>query len=278
MNKKVTIQGYEGSFHQVAARQFFGKTVEVITCDTFREVVKIGADVKQSDGAVMAIENSIAGSILPNYNLLQKSNLQVIGEVYLSISQNLMANPGVKFSDIKEVHSHPMAILQCLDYLEEHDFKLVESEDTALSAKMVHQHKSKHIAAIASKLAAQLYNLEIIGPDIHTLKNNITRFLILVPKKTKVEINDANKASIYFQTDHSKGILSKVLATIAKGGVNLSKLQSMPIPGSTFKYGFYADLEFENNKQIEKVLEAVNDMTNSFKIFGLYKKGKVVKG
>jgi len=153
--KKVTIQGYEGSFHQVAARQFFGKTVEVITCDTFREVVKIGADPKQSDGAVMAIENSIAGSILPNYNLLQKSNLQVIGEVYLQISQNLLVNPGVKLADIKEVHSHPMAILQCLDFLEQHPYKLVESEDTALSAKMVHQHKSKHIAAIASKFAAQ---------------------------------------------------------------------------------------------------------------------------
>jgi prephenate dehydratase len=276
--KKVTIQGYEGSFHQVAAMHYFGKGVEVITCDTFREVVKIGEDVKQSDGAVMAIENSIAGSILPNYNLLQKSNLQVIGEVYLSISQNLMVNPGVKLSDIKEVHSHPMAILQCLDYLEEHDFKLVESDDTALSAKLVHQHKSKHTAAIASNLAAQLYNLEVIAPDIHTLKNNITRFLILVSAKAKVEIEDANKASIYFQTDHSKGILSKVLAKIAQGGVNLSKLQSMPIPGSTFKYGFYADLEFENNKQIEKVLEAVKSMTNSFKVFGLYKKGKVVKG
>ena len=276
--KKVTIQGYEGSFHQVAARHFFGKEVDVITCDTFREVVKIGADPKQSDGAVMAIENSIAGSILPNYNLLQKSNLQVIGEVYLSISQNLLVNPGVKLSDIKEVHSHPMAILQCLDFLEQHDFKLVESEDTALSAKMVHQHKSKHVAAIASKLAAQLYNLEVIAPDIHTLKNNITRFLILVPSKAKVTIEGADKASIYFQTDHSKGILSKVLAKIAQGGVNLSKLQSMPIPGSTFKYGFYADLEFEHHKQIEKVLEAVKTMTNSFKVFGLYKKGKVVKG
>jgi len=278
MIKKVTIQGYEGSFHQVAAVHYFGKGVEVITCDTFREVVKIGADTRKADGAVMAIENSLAGSILPNYNLLLKSNLQVIGEVNLSISQNLMVNPGVKLTDIKEVHSHPMAILQCLDFLELQDFKLVESEDTALSAKKVHQHKSKHIAAIASKLAAKLYNLEIIKSDIHTLKNNITRFLILVPAKTKVEIENANKASIYFQTDHSKGILSKVLAKIALGGVNLSKLQSMPIPGSTFKYGFYADLEFENNKQIEKVLEAVKSMTNSFKVFGLYKKGKVVKG
>lgn len=278
MNKKVTIQGYEGSFHQVAARQFFGKDVDVITCATFREVVRIGEDAKQSDGAVMAIENSIAGSILPNYNLLQKSKLQVIGEVYLSISQNLMVYPGVKLEDIKEVHSHPMAILQCLDYLETAHWKLVESEDTALSAKQVHQHRSKHVAAIASKLAAQLYDLEIIKPDIHTLKNNITRFLVMVPTKDKVEIVGADKASIYFQTDHSKGILSKVLAKIAQGGINLSKLQSMPIPGSTFKYGFYADLEFDHKKQLDKVLATVESLTNQFKVLGLYKKGKVVKG
>ena len=278
MYKKVTIQGYEGSFHQVAARQFFGKDVDVIPCATFREVVRIGEDAKASDGAVMAMENSIAGSILPNYNLLQKSKLQVIGEVYLSISQNLMVYPGVKLEDIKEVHSHPMAILQCLDYLENQPWKLVESEDTALSAKQVHQHKSKHIAAIASKLAAQLYDLDVITPDIHTLKNNITRFLIMVPVKQKIEIADADKASIYFQTDHSKGILSKVLAKIAQGGANLSKLQSMPIPGSTFKYGFYADIEFEQKKQLDKLLVELKSMTNSFKVFGVYKKGKVVKG
>ena len=278
MEKKVTIQGYEGSFHQVAARQFFGKNVEVITCDTFREVVRIGEDKKNADGAVMAIENSIAGSILPNYNLLQKSKLQVIGEVYLSISQNLLANKGVKLEDIKEVHSHPMAILQCLDYLEKYNWKLVESEDTALSAKLVQQHKSKHIAAIASKFAAQLYDLNVLTPDVHTLKNNITRFLIMEPIATKTKIENADKASIYFQTDHSRGILSKVLAKIAQGNVNLSKLQSMPIPGSTFKYGFYADLEFENNKQIEKVIENVKTLTNSTKVLGLYKKGKVVKG
>ena len=278
MHKKVTIQGYEGSFHQVAARQFFGKNVEVIPCATFREVVQIGEDAKQSDGGVMAIENSIAGSILPNYNLLQKSKLQVIGEVFLSISQNLLVYPGVKLEEIKEVHSHPMAILQCLDYLENQDWKLVETEDTALSAKQVRQHKSKHIAAIASKLAAQLFDLDVITPDIHTLKNNITRFLIMVPAKQKVEVEDADKASIYFQTDHSKGILSKVLAKIAQGGANLSKLQSMPIPGSTFKYGFYADIEFEQKKQLDKLLVDLKLMTNSFKVFGLYKKGKVVKG
>jgi len=145
MHKKVTIQGYEGSFHQVAARQFFGKDVDVIPCATFRDVVRIGEDAKQSDGAVMAMENSIAGSILPNYNLLQKSKLQVIGEVYLSISQNLLVYPGVKLKDIKEVHSHPMAILQCLDYLEDHQWKLVETEDTALSAKQLRQHKKKNM-------------------------------------------------------------------------------------------------------------------------------------
>jgi prephenate dehydratase len=278
MHKKVTIQGYEGSFHQVAARQFFGKDVGVIPCATFREVVRIGEDAKASDGAVMAMENSIAGSILPNYNLLQKSKLQVIGEVYLSISQNLLVYPGVKLEDIKEVHSHPMAILQCLDYLENHQWKLVETEDTALSAKQLRQHKSKHIAAIASKLSAQLFDLDVMTPDIHTLKNNITRFLIMVPVKQKVEIADADKASIYFQTDHSKGILSKVLAKIAQGGANLSKLQSMPIPGSTFKYGFYADIEFEQKKQLDKLLVDLKSMTNSFKVFGLYKKGKVVKG
>ena len=278
MNKKVAIQGYEGSFHQVAARHFYGKNVEVITCDTFRQVVQLGADPKLSDGAVMAIENSIAGSILPNYNLLQKSKLQVIGEVYLSISQNLLTYPGVKLEDIKEVHSHPMAILQCLDYLEKYNWKLVESEDTALSAKIVHQNKSKNTAAIASKLAAQMFDLNIIKPDIHTLKNNITRFLIVSPASTKTAVEQANKASIYFQTDHSKGILAKVLAKIAQGNVNLSKLQSMPIPGSTFKYGFYADLEFDNKKQIEKVLEALKGLTNSIRIFGMYQKGKVVKG
>jgi prephenate dehydratase len=278
MHKKVTIQGYEGSFHQVAARQFFGKNVEVIPCATFREVVRIGEDAKASDGGVMAIENSIAGSILPNYNLLQKSKLQVIGEVFLSISQNLLVYPGVKLEEIKEVHSHPMAILQCLDYLENQDWKLVETEDTALSAKHLRDHKSKHTAAIAGKFAAQLYELDVIGPDIHTLKNNITRFLIMVPAKQKVEIADADKASIYFQTDHSKGILSKILAKIAQGGANLSKLQSMPIPGSTFKYGFYADIEFEQKKQLDKLLVELKLMTNNFKVFGLYKKGKVVKG
>jgi len=274
----ICIQGYEGSFHQVAARYFFGKQVEVIPCATFRELVRVASDKKQSAGGIMAIENSIAGSILPNYNLLQKSNLKVIGEVYLSISQNLLVNPGVKLSDIKEVHSHPMAILQCLDFLEKNEWKLVETEDTALSAKHIHQKHNKHAAAIASKLAAELYAMDVIAPDIQTMKNNVTRFLVLQREKETEEVTGANKTSIYFQTNHSKGILAKVLTNIAAGGINLSKLQSMPIPGSNFKYGFYADMEFDTRKQLDRVLTSIQSLTNSVKIFGIYKKGKVVKG
>jgi prephenate dehydratase len=274
----IAIQGYEGSFHQVAARSFFGKQVEVIPCATFRDLVRIALDKKQSGGAVMAIENSIAGSILPNYNLLQKSKLKVIGEVYLSISQNLLVNPGVKLEDIKEVHSHPMAILQCLDFLEKNNWKLVETEDTALSAKHIHQHHSKHAAAIASKLAAELYNLDVIVPNIQTMKNNVTRFLVLQREEEAMEIAGADKASLYFQTNHSKGILAKVLTAIATHGVNLSKLQSMPIPGSNFKYGFYADMEFDTRKQLNEVLDSIAELTNNVKMFGIYKKGKVVKG
>ena len=274
----IAIQGYEGSFHQVAARHFFGKQVAVIPCATFRELVRIASNKKESAGGIMAMENSIAGSILPNYNLLQKSNLKVVGEVYLSISQNLLVNPGVKLADIKEVHSHPMAILQCLDYLEKNHWKLVETEDTALSAKHIHQHHSKHAAAIASKLAAELYGLEVIAPNIHTLKNNVTRFLVLKRENDAEEINEADKASLYFQTNHSKGILAKVLTNIAAGGINLSKLQSMPIPGSNFKYGFYADMEFDTRKQLDAVLHSIESLTNNVKMFGIYKKGKVIKG
>jgi prephenate dehydratase len=274
----IAIQGYEGSFHQVAARNMYGKAVEVIPCATFRDLIRVASDKSASSGAIMAIENSIAGSILPNYNLLQRSNLKVVGEVYLSISQNLMVNPGVKLEDIKEVHSHPMAILQCLEYLEKYNWKLIESEDTALSAKQVHQHKSKHIAAIASKLAAELFELDLIAPNIQTMKNNYTRFLVLQREKEAVQIADADKASIYFQTNHSKGILSKVLTLIADEDINLSKLQSMPIPGSNFKYGFYADLEFEKIDQFHAVMRSIEGLTNSVKIFGVYKKGKLVKG
>lgn len=274
MNKRISIQGFEGSFHQVAARQFFGNDVQIICCSTFRDVIKIASDKNESDGGIMAIENSLAGSILPNYNLLQKSQLKIVGEIYLRINQHLLINPGVKLEDIREVHSHPMALLQCMDYLEKNNWKLIESEDTALSAKHIQQHRSKHIAAIASKLAAELYNLEIIAPNIHTLKNNYTRFLVLERPETALEIDGADKASINFHTDHSKGSLAKVLSVIADGGINLSKLQSFPIPGSDWKYTFHADLEFSGLDQFNKVIKNIEPITEGLRIYGVYKKGK----
>jgi len=273
---KVSIQGFEGCFHQEAARLFFGKSIEVICCSTFREVIDIAGNKSESNGGVMAIENSIAGSILPNYNLLQKSNLTIIGEVYLQINQHLMVNQGVKLTDIREVHSHPMAIQQCFGFLDKHNWKLVEKEDTALSAKLVHQHRSKHVAAIASKLAAEIYDLDIIAPNIHTLKNNYTRFLVLQRDEEVTEIKGADKASINFHTDHSKGSLAKVLTKIADAGINLSKLQSFPIPGSDFKYSFHADVEFDSVEQFYKVIKKIEPITEAIKIYGIYKNGKSV--
>jgi prephenate dehydratase len=276
MATKVSIQGYEGSFHQEAARQFFGKGVEVLPCATFSEVIKIASNKKESDGGVMAIENSIAGSILPNYNLLQKSNLRVAGEIYLHIKQNLMVNPGVKLEDIREVHSHPMALQQCLVYLDKYDWKLVETEDTALSAKHIHKNKSKHIAAIASKLAAELYGLNMIAPAIQTMKNNYTRFLIIQREDAVKKIEGADKASVNFHTDHSRGSLAKVLTAIADGGINLSKLQSFPIPGSDWEYSFHADMEFDSLDQFNKVIALIKPITAELKIYGVYKKGRTV--
>lgn len=271
----IAIQGYEGSFHQVAAQQFFGKQVDVIPCDTFREVVQVSRDVQRSAGGVMAIENSIAGSILSNYNLLHKTDLHVVGEVYLQIRQNLMVNPGVAIDDIREVHSHTMALQQCYEYLDQKKWKLVETEDTALSAKHIHQRQSRHIAAIASKLAAELYGLEIIAPNIHTLKQNYTRFLVLSRENDPAIEAEADKASVYFHTDNSRGSLSKVLTRIAEAGVNLSKLQSCPIPGSNFKYGFHIDMEFDSKEQFEDVLKQINPLVQEVKVYGVYKRGVV---
>lgn len=275
MNKKIAIQGFEGSFHQTAALHFFGKKAEVLCCSTFRELIKKAADKNETQAAVMAIENSIAGSILANYNLLQNSNLKITGEIYLQIKQNLLVNPGIKLADIKEVHSHPMAIQQCLDFLDKYNWKLVETEDTALSAKHVHQHKSKHIAAIAGRLAADLFQLDVLVPNIQTQKNNYTRFLILQREEDTVEIEDANKASVNFNTDHSKGSLAKVLTKIAEAGINLSKLQSFPIPGSDWLYSFHADMEFDTVQQFHKVVKNILPITDHFKVYGIYKRGAI---
>lgn len=276
MAKRVSIQGYEGSFHQIAAQQFLGADVEVIPCATFREVVQL-AQQPGSDGGFMAIENSIAGSILPNYALLQRSGLRISGEIYLQINQNLMANPGVSLQDIREVHSHPMALLQCTDFFEKHPhWKLVETEDTALSAKLLHQHRHKHAAAIASTLAAELFGLPILAPSIQTNKNNFTRFLYLQKGLEKEDTPAANKASVNFYTDHERGSLARVLQRIADEGINLSKLQSMPIPEREWQYSFHADMEFEQRADFDRVLQALKGLTEHLQVYGIYKKGITV--
>lgn len=273
MEQKIAIQGFEGSFHQIAAQHYFGKHIELVPCATFQEVVR-KVQKKEADAGVMAIENSIAGSILPNYNLLQKSSLLVMGEVYLQIRQHLMVLPGQTLEDIREVHSHPMALLQCMDYLNAHpNWRLVETEDTALSARHIRQKRMKHTAAIGGKLAAELFDLEILVPNIQTEKKNYTRFLIVSREEQLIPAAQPNKSSVYFHTDHSRGSLAKVLVKIANGGINLSKLQSFPIPGTEWRYYFHADMEFDSVEQFEGVIKSIRPLTESLRILGVYQKG-----
>lgn len=277
MALRIAIQGYEGSFHQIAVQHYLGKDVEVIPCATFRELVKVAVNPRESDGGFMAIENSIAGSILPNYSLLKKSNLKIGGEIYLRIHQHLMANPGVTHADIREIHSHPMALLQCHDFLEKFpNWKLVETEDTALSAKYIHQHRHKHAAAIAGDLAAKIYGLQILNRRIQSNKKNFTRFLYLQRAEDVSELNDSNKASINFNVQHSIGSLAKVLTIVADKGVNLSKLQSMPIPEKEWQYSFHADLEYEHIDQFHQVMKNITPYITEVKIYGNYKKGTTI--
>ncbi|GAA4311750.1 prephenate dehydratase [Compostibacter hankyongensis] len=273
---QIAIQGFEGCFHQIAAQHYFGQDAGMLSCATFGELIR---KVKSGEagGGVMAIENSIAGSILPNYNLLQKSGLCVTGEIFLKIRQHLMVLPGQTLDDIREVHSHPMALLQCMTFLEKHaQWRLVETEDTALSARHLRQRRATHTAAIASKLAADLFDLEIVAPNIHTEKKNYTRFLVLRKTEDAVKEDHPDKSSVYFHTANTHGSLARVLSRIADEGVNLSKLQSFPIPGSEWKYYFHADMEFQSLDQFEKVVRAIRPMTESMQILGIYKKGVTV--
>ncbi|MBL7704141.1 MAG: prephenate dehydratase [Taibaiella sp.] len=266
----IAIQGYPGSFHHEAVQQYFGKTAGVTPCASFRTLVdKVGND-HTIDAGLMAIENSIAGSILPNYSLLFNSGLLICGEVYLSVRQQLMAHKGVALSEIKEVHSHYMALLQCNRYLEQCPWKLVETEDTALSARKIKDQGLKHIAAIAGKTAAELYQLDIIASDIQDQENNYTRFLIL--KREATPAPDADKASISFRLEHKTGSLAKVLNVIAAEGLNISKLQSFPVPDIEFQYYFILDLEFEEIRQLRQVLASIKTHTHTLTIKGIYKK------
>jgi prephenate dehydratase len=276
LHMKIAIQGYQGCFHQIATHNYFGKGADTVPCATFGELI---AKVirKGADHGVMAIENSIAGSILPNYTLLQKSGLHIMGETYLRIKQHLMALPGQKLEDIREVHSHPMALLQCADFLNKHaQLRLVETEDTALSAYNVRQHHLVHTAAIAGKLAAELFQLEIIAPNVHTEKKNYTRFLVISRQQVLVKEKQPDKCSVYFHTPNKMGSLAKVLSRIAEEGVNLSKLQSFPIPGTEWKYYFHADMEFGNIDQLNRVIRSITRLTDGLKVLGIYKKGITV--
>ena len=269
---KIAIQGYEGCFHHIVAREYFGGEIDIIPCDTFREVAKM---VKSgvADFGVMAIENSIAGSIIPNYSILQSDMLQVAGEAYLSIEQNLMVLPGVELEDIKEVHSHPMALLQCVDYLDERGWRLVESEDTALSARVIAEQRVGNRAAVASRLAAELYGLKIISPAINTNKDNYTRFVILKRYDHRIS-PDANKASLYFKTDHKQGALLRVLREMDDSRVNLSKLQSYPICSEPWHYLFHVDIEFECLDDYVEILDKIQLVAKEVHVYGVYKAAK----
>ena len=268
---KIAIQGYKASFHHIAANQYFGSDrIEIMPCDTFRGVaaaVKSG----QADMGLMAIENSIAGSIIPNYSILQDENLQVAGEVYLPIRQNLMVLPGVELEDIHEVESHSMALLQCIEFLDQHPWKLVESEDTALSAQHIAHKGLRHTAAIVSELAAEIYGLKIIAPEINTNKSNYTRFMVLKRNDHNID-KGANKASLYFKTNHEEGSLLRALSSLR--GVNLSKLQSYPIPSEPWHYLFHIDLEFKCLDDYMSNLDRLQSATEEVHVYGVYRNGK----
>lgn len=274
--KRVAIQGYAGSFHHIAAQQYEGAKVDILPCDTFRAVAR-AVEGGEVDYGVMAIENSIAGSILPNYNILQRCNVHIVGEIYLQIRQNLMVNRGVKLEDITEVESHQMALLQCADFLDAHPWRLVESADTALSAAQLQQSGSRTTAAVAGELAAELFDLDIIAADIHTNRNNYTRFLILERCdrgvfEPEAERAEGNKASLYFKIPDTSGSLYDTLAAFEGLGINMTKLQSYPIADQPFHYMFHVDMEFERVEALRSAVERMRAKGVEVHIYGVYNK------
>ena len=273
--KKIGIQGIKGSFHHQVALEYFNQEVDLDECLSFEALVDkllIGS----STDAVMAIENSIAGSIIPNYALIDKNDLHINGEYYLDIHQNLMALPNQNISEITEVHSHPMALLQCMDFLKNHPhIKLVEDKDTAETANRIYKNQLTGIAAIASKVAASLYNLNIIAPEIQTINNNRTRFFIISKNKNEIVKENINKASIKFELDDTPGSLATVLNVMNNCKLNLTKIQSMPIIETPFQYSFFVDVVFEKYKHFEKAKKIVELMTTHFKVLGEYKNGNL---
>ena len=272
MKERIAIQGFEGSFHEIAAIKFFGADIVTYECDTFQKLFE-SFEKGKAKYAVCAIENSVAGSILPNYARLRESNLEIFGEVYLRIEMNLMALKGQKLSDIEEVHSHPMAILQCTDFFRKHpSIQLIESKDTALSAMEIKEHHIKGRGALGSEAAANLYGLEILGKSIETNKRNFTRFLVLKQRKDPLPFEKGiiNKASISFLASHKPGSLAKALTIMGEFGMNLTKIQSLPILGKEWTYFMYADLEFDHLTQFEEMVKVLEPVVFEFVILGEY--------
>ncbi|MCR9265008.1 MAG: prephenate dehydratase [Flavobacteriaceae bacterium] len=276
MGLKVAIQGIKGSNHHQVAKDFFGDDIELLECLSFDAVIDHLKD-GTADKGVMAIENSIAGSIIPNYNLVYHNNMHIIGEHYLSIHHNLMVFKGGSMEDIKEVHSHPMALLQCKEFFKEYpQIKLVESVDTAETAKRIMEGQLTNIAAIAPKMAANLYDLDIIASEIQTIKNNATRFIILKKQNKVLPEEEINKASLRFITDHKRGSLATVLNVMSDCNLNLTKIQSLPVIETPWKYAFFVDVTFEKYGHFTKAKSLLDIMSEDFRILGEYKNALLV--
>ncbi|MBC9796188.1 prephenate dehydratase [Sinomicrobium weinanense] len=275
MNEKVAIQGIKGSFHHQVAREYFRDNVDILECLSFDILVDSLLD-KAVGSAVMAIENSIAGSIIPNYALIDSNQLHIIGEHYVNIHHNLMALPGQEIKDIKEVYSHPMALLQCKRFFKQFPhIKLVEDADTAETARRIRENKLEGIGAIASKTAAELFGMEILADDIQTIKDNSTRFVIIQTQNSVLPEGEINKASVKFMTDHKRGSLATVLNVMSDCRLNMTKIQSLPVIETPWKYSFFVDVTFERYDDFKKAKSLLQIMTEEFKILGEYKNAKL---
>jgi prephenate dehydratase len=269
----VAIQGIAASFHELAAHTYFDEPINTIECLSFHQLCE-SLKKGQADYAVMAIENSIAGSILPNYFLLQDYHFNIIGELYLPIHMHLLAMPGVKLQDLQVIESHPMAIRQCTEFLHAlSGVEIRESDDTALSAKKVSELKLKNTAAIANEHAAKLFGLQILEKRIETHKKNFTRFLVL-NKKSNEKI-ESNKASLCFEVANEVGSLADALMTFKNHSINLSKIQSIPIIGRPSEYSIHIDVEWKKRKNYDDAINQVLRHVKNLNIFGEYKKAKI---
>lgn len=274
MKEKVAIQGIQGSNHHQVVREYYGEDASLLECMSFDELVQ-RLIRKEAGMGVMAIENSIAGSILPNYNLVFHHQLHIVGEHYLNIHHHLMALPGQGLGDIREVHSHPMALLQCMKFLHEiPGLKLVEDQDTAETARRIRDKGLKGIAAIAPRMAASLYGLNVIAPEIETIKNNSTRFIIIHTQNHQHPPEAIDKASLRFLTDHKRGSLATILNVMSDCNLNLTKIQSLPVIETPWKYAFFVDVTFENYENFRKAKALLELMAEDFRVLGEYKNAR----